>query len=642
MPLEPARLAFREDGVPYSESYRDVYHSNAGGLQQATQVFLGGNALPERWQRCATFTIVETGFGQGLNFLATWAAWRADPKRCARLHFVSAELHPFRCEDLAVLHAQWPQLEPLSGALRARWPVLTPGFHRIHLDDGAVVLTLLFGDATSQLRQLDCRADAFFLDGFSPRCNAEMWTVSLYHELARLAQPGATLATWSVTGAVRRGLTEVGFECHKAPGFALKREMLHGRFHGQNRTTRPPPKQHALVVGAGLAGTAIANRLAERGWTIDLIDSAEAPGRGASGNLAGVLRPLPSLDDNRLARLTRAGSLYGVDHLRRLEQSDLSVRWGSCGALHLARDPRQLEKQREVVRTHRYPESYVRFVERDQASEIAGWPVELGGWWFPQGAWVQPPSLCEAGIAAWPQRIRRHLGRTMHRLERRDGHWFALDTGGSIIAHAPIAILANGIAITTVEQSRSLPVRSARGQVSHLPAIANSAPHVVVCRLGYVSPAIDGWRSAGATFSVDDDDPALRETDHQENLARLEFILPGYTRDLTASGLAGRVGFRPASPDRLPIVGAVPSGHPVERDTPLREIPRHPGLYAVSGFGARGLVWASIVAEMLASQLDGDVVPLERELVDAIDPARYLLHRSGRTPARTRSTTRDT
>lgn len=624
MPLEPARLAFRDDGVPFSQAYGDVYHTSAGGLQQAEQVFLRGNGLPGRWRERDSFTIIEAGFGQGLNFLATWAAWRADRKRCSRLHFVSTELHPFHRKDLAVLHAQWPDLEQLSESLRTHWPALTPGFHRIHLEHGAIVLTLLFGDAGTQFQQLHCRADAFYLDGFSPARNPDMWSQPLFREIARLAAPGATLATWSVSGTIRRGLAGVGFGCRKVPGFGLKREMLQGRFHGDDRAARTGHERHALVIGAGLAGTAIANRLAERGWTIDLIDGADAPARGASGNLAGVLRPLPSLDDNRLARLTRAGSLYTVHHLNRLGESGQVVRWGACGALHLARDPRQQEKQRAIVRTHRYPDDFVRFVDRDQASEIAGWPIELGGWWFPRGAWIQPPSACEASLAAWPERTHRHFGDRMQRLESRDGRWFAFNAGGAVIADAPVAILANGVGICAVQQAGALPVRSARGQVSHLPAMTDSAPRVVVCRLGYVSPAIDGVRCAGATFSVDDDDPALREADHLENLAKLDFILPGYARELTSSALAGRVGFRPASPDRLPIVGAVPSVCEIERDTPLSGIPRYPGLYAVSGFGARGLVWAAIVAEALASRLEGDPMPLERELVDAIDPARYL------------------
>ncbi len=625
MSIEPARLAFREDGIPFSEAYGDVYHSDSGGLEQARHVFVAGNDLPVRWKGRDTFTIVETGFGQGLNFLATWQAWRDDPQRCTRLHFVSTELHPFTRGDLAALHARHPGLEPLAQALQAHWPTLTPGLHRLHLEDGGVVLTLFFGDALIGLQQLQANADAFFLDGFAPVRNPDMWSDPLLGQIGRLAAPGATLATWSVSGAIRRGLAAAGFACQKIDGFGTKREMLRGRREASTEGAIATRERHALIVGAGLAGTSIANRLAERGWKIDLIDSAPAPGAGASGNHAGVLRPLPSADDNRLARLTRAGTLYGTHHLRRLEALGHAPRWEACGALHLSRDPAHLEKQRAVVQKLGFPVDFLRFVDGEEASGIAGWPLASGGWWFPDAAWVQPPSLCAANLAAWPQDLRLHFGRRMHRIAFRDGRWAALDETGACIAKAPVAILANGIGILDVDQAAPLPVRSARGQVSHLPAQAGSAPHVVVCRLGYVSPAIDGMRCAGATFSVDDEQPDLREDDHRENLAKLEFMLPGYPQPSNPSRLSGRVGFRPASPDRLPMVGPVPTVTRIDRDTPLGAIPRHPGLYAVSGFGARGLVWAALVAEMLASQLEGEPVPLERDLVEAVDPARYLL-----------------
>jgi tRNA 5-methylaminomethyl-2-thiouridine biosynthesis bifunctional protein len=213
----------------------------------------------------------------------------------------------------------------------------------------------------------------------------------------------------------------------------------------------------------------------------------------------------------------------------------------------------------------------------------------------------------------------------MQRLEAGDDGWTAFDADGVPIACAPVAILANGVGIRALPQATTLPVSSARGQVTHLPAAAGSAPNVVVCRLGYVSPAIDGMRCAGATFAVDDDEPALRAADHRENLAKLDFILPGYGAQLEGPPMSGRVGFRPASPDRLPMVGALPAVTSIDRATPLADIPRQAGLYALSGFGARGLVWASLVAELLASQLAGEPLPLERDLVDALDPARYLL-----------------
>ncbi|HXZ52689.1 MAG TPA: tRNA (5-methylaminomethyl-2-thiouridine)(34)-methyltransferase MnmD, partial [Burkholderiales bacterium] len=167
-PLVPAELAFAADGTPYSSAYGDVYHSAAGGPAQARHVFLAGNGLPGRWAGRRVFTVLEAGFGLGLNFLATWAAWRTDPQRCARLHYVSVEKHPFRGNDLARLHARYAELAPLAAELRAAWPLLVPGLHRLEFDSGRMVLTLAFADLAEALPQLRLAADAIYLDGFAP------------------------------------------------------------------------------------------------------------------------------------------------------------------------------------------------------------------------------------------------------------------------------------------------------------------------------------------------------------------------------------------------------------------------------------------------------------------------------------------
>ncbi|WP_153161249.1 bifunctional tRNA (5-methylaminomethyl-2-thiouridine)(34)-methyltransferase MnmD/FAD-dependent 5-carboxymethylaminomethyl-2-thiouridine(34) oxidoreductase MnmC [Zoogloea sp. 1C4] len=623
-PIVPARIVLTDDNTPYSPTYDDVYHTTSGGLGQARQVFLDGNRLPLRWIGRERFTIIETGFGLGLNFLATWDAWRSDPAHCAQLHFVSVEKHPFCADDLARLHAAWPELAPLAGELHRHWPALTPGVHRLHLDGGRVVLTLIFGDAVDALPQLHAAADAFFLDGFSPARNPDLWSPTVFAQLARLAASGATLATWSVSGNVRRGLETAGFALERRPGFGGKREMLTGHRADAPAADMIQPRR-ALVIGAGVAGTSVAERLAARRWQITVIDEADGPGQGASGNRAGVFRPLPSLDDNRLARITRAGFLYGRHHLARLAEAGHPVRWAPTGVLHLARDDKQAAKMQAVVDTHQYPTDYLRFADRDEASRLANWPVAQGGWWFPQGGWIQPPTLCAANLAAGGDRITPLFGRRLARLERRGDDWLALDESGAEIARAPVMVLANGVGIRAIPEAASLPVRPARGQVSHLPATPGSAPEVVVCRLGYVSPEVDGIRCAGATFIADDDGTELREAEHRENLTKLDFILPGFSAPFDPASLDGRVGFRPASPDRLPMVGAVPAVANAERTTPLADIPRQPGLFAATGFGARGLVWASLVGELLASQINGDPLPLERDLVDALDPARYLL-----------------
>ena len=226
----PARLAFAQDGTPYSADYDDIYHSADGGLLQARHVFLGGNRLPQRWQGREQFSILETGFGLGLNFLATWQAWHLDPQRSTYLHYIAAELHPFSRADLAQLHSRWPELAPFAAELQANWPPLRPGVHHLMLAGGNVTLSLIFGDALMLLPYLETRYDALYLDGFAPQKNPALWSEDLLSTVSNNAAPEATLATWCVAGDVRRALSEAGWQVGKQNGFGSKRHMLCGKF----------------------------------------------------------------------------------------------------------------------------------------------------------------------------------------------------------------------------------------------------------------------------------------------------------------------------------------------------------------------------------------------------------------------------
>lgn len=226
--IQTATLAFSPEGIPYSAAFDDIYHTTDGGLGQAQYVFLTGNNLPVRWQTRENFTILETGFGLGLNFLVTWHAWRNDPQRSRRLHFISVEKYPFMATDLARLHTAWPQFSELSAELVAAWPALHTGRHDVLLDNGNVRLTLLLGEAQTQLAQQEAAVDAIYLDGFAPSKNPEMWSAAIFQQLVRLAAPGCTLATWASAGLVRNGLKEAGFLITKNKGFGGKRHMSTG------------------------------------------------------------------------------------------------------------------------------------------------------------------------------------------------------------------------------------------------------------------------------------------------------------------------------------------------------------------------------------------------------------------------------
>jgi tRNA 5-methylaminomethyl-2-thiouridine biosynthesis bifunctional protein len=635
--LIPASLSLAEDGTPWSERYGDIYHSADGGPGQARQVFLQGNDLPDRWRGKKRFVILETGFGTGLNFLATWAAWCDDPQRPGKLHFLSVEKHPFHARDLATLHGRWPEFAALSHRLLDQWPTLTPGFHRLEFEAGRLVLTLVFGDASTCLPQLRARLDAIYLDGFSPSKNPDLWSPDLFKRLGRLACPGATVATWSVAAPVRQGLEGAGFSTEKRPGFGHKREMLVGRFTPKpwqmpSVAATPPADRRAIVIGAGLAGTACCERLASRGWQVTLIDRHAGPAQEASGNLAGIVMPLVSRDDNIASRLSRAAYLHGLRHWRHLSDDVPDPSWSACGVLQLARDARHEQVQRALAEEMGYPPEYVRFLDKQAAGRQVGQPLPFGGWLFTQGGWAHPPAICALNLKRAGENTHYRFGKTVAKLERASGCWRALDEADALIAEAPVVILASGAEATCLGQAQALPLQSIRGQVSLVPEERLAGLPLALCREGYATPAVHGYHAIGASYDVEDGDPLPRLEDNAGNLARLGRLLPGLAPGIDPSGLNARVGFRAVPPDRLPLVGALPDAAACRDSaiTQLREIPRHDGLYAALGYASRGLVWGSLMAELLASTIEGEPLPIEAVLVDAVDPARFLLKQTRR------------
>jgi tRNA 5-methylaminomethyl-2-thiouridine biosynthesis bifunctional protein len=606
--LFPARLAFAADGTPYSEQYGDVYHSAAGGPAQARHVFLAGNGLPERWRGRDRFTILETGFGFGLNFLATWAAWRGDPERCTRLHFISIEKHPFTLADLRALHARHAEFAPLAAELQARWPMLVPGVLRIELDGGRVLLTLLFGDIAEAGKALRLAADAIYLDGFAPAKNPDMWSAATIESLARLCAPGATAATWSTTAALREALAANGFEVEKRAGFAAKREMTVARYALHAHRIAPAiSERRAIVIGAGIAGAAVTERLCARGWEVTLIERRARPAEEGSGNPAGVFHPVVAPDDSVLARLTRAGSLYAEAHWTRLAEAGHAPRWERCGVLQLARDAKEEASQQRAIESLGYPPGFARFVDRDKASALAGVEVGSGGLWFERSGWAAPSSVVNAQLAACGARFKAIFGRDVATLARESGTWSARDAQGKEIARAPLVVLANANEAVRFMPSLAGKIRPVRGQITYLPQRSLRAPRTVVLRGGIVLPSIDDRVTVGSTYDHNDDDPNLRASSHAANLERLAHILRGARPEVDAASLEGRVGFRCVASDHLPIIGALD----VEN-----------GLYGALAYGSRGLVWASLLGELLACLIEDEPLPLDARLAEALSPAR--------------------
>ncbi|WP_064120331.1 bifunctional tRNA (5-methylaminomethyl-2-thiouridine)(34)-methyltransferase MnmD/FAD-dependent 5-carboxymethylaminomethyl-2-thiouridine(34) oxidoreductase MnmC [Pseudomonas fluorescens] len=650
--LPHAQLDWDEQGRPRSRVFDDVYFSDKSGLDETRYVFLEQNRLAERFAALPTsgrLVIGETGFGTGLNFLCAWQLFEQHAVAGARLHFVSVEKYPLSPADLQRALTLWPELKPLADQLLTHYVAIHQGFQRITLAGGRVTLTLLIGDALEQLPQLDAQIDAWFLDGFAPAKNPDMWTAELFVELARLAAPGSTISTFTSTGWVRRLLNAAGFKMKRTPGIGHKWEILRGEFLGWPAEVAPPApekpwfarpapltgERRALVIGAGLAGCATASSLAARGWQVSLLERHDGVAQEASGNPQGVLYLKLSAHGTALSQLIVSG--FGYTR-RLLETLQRGTDWDDCGVLQLAFNAKEAERHAQLAAA--FPQDLLQWLEQPEAQARAGIGLAHGGLYYPEGGWVHPPALCLAQAAQPNIELLSH--REALELRKVADQWQAFD-GDRLLASAPIVVLAGAAEIKRFAQSAELPLKRIRGQITRLAETAESqALTTVVCAEGYVAPARLGEHTLGASFDFNSDDLTPTTAEHQGNLAMLEEISSDLVARLHISeqpveSLQGRAAFRCTSPDYLPIVGPL-----ADRDAFLdsyaalskdaRQVPDVPcpwldGLYVNSGHGSRGLITAPLSGELLAAWLDNEPLPLPRSVAQACHPNRFALRR---------------
>lgn len=540
------------------------------------------------WQGRERYTVFDTAYGSGARAAALIDAWRNDPERPARLHIVALA----------------------DGLL--------PGFHRIPQGMDAVTLDLVSAPLDAALAQLAARIDFVQLHGLRGP------NTGFARALARLAASDARLAfDW---------LEQEQVAALMAQGFVFDKGGARFASLKPRQPLAPVPERRAIVIGAGLAGCAAAERLCARGWEVTLVERHAGPASEASGNLAGIFMPLLSKDDNIPTRLTRAAYLYALRYWDTLGGIGKTIEGAACGVMQLARDAGHAAASRAIASSGALPREFAEWLEAEEASELLGLPVDDGAWLFRQGGWARPGSVCEAMLAACGARLTRRFNAGSVTLARVNNEWEVQGAGGTI-ARAATVVLAGGAGSTGFAQAARLPLSNLRGQVTHLDATTLPQLPFVLCREAYLTPAAGGVACAGATYDLDAD-PQLRAASQQENLERLRALVAQPQAGVGAP-LAGRVGFRSVAPDRLPLVGALPDFDAAGATERLRDVPRHPGLHGLLGYASRGLIWAPLCAELLVSRLENAPLPLEAALVDALDPARFVLRarRTGRGPA---------
>ncbi len=571
--LTPPDLAW-EEGIPRSAAYGDVYYSAQDGLAETRHVFLAANHLPARMQGRAHFCVGETGFGTGLNLLALWQMWDALPEPKPRLHFITLDRHPLAAEDMARAHASWPELAEYSAQLLAAIPPPFPGPHRCYFAEGRLCVDFLWGEAADMLARYApaegrARVDAWFLDGFSPAKNPDMWHEALYAQLARLSTPEATIATFTSAGHVRRGLIAAGFAVQRAPGFGRKREMLAGARNDSMAV--PSVNSPALVIGAGIAGCGVAWRLAGQGREVVLLEAGTAPGAGASGNPAAAFLPYFTLDWSLRGRIYANGFAQSR-HLYEQLRARGHTLGETCGAIALAMDDETRLRQQKRTEALALPEGMAQWVEAAEASDLAGVKLPFGGLHYPQAGWVQMRTVCDALLAEAGANVQLRANSRVQRLWHENAQWcVALENGETL--RSDLVVLANGH-----EAARLLPqlgIEPVRGQlIRFAPPPPLAGLRKLLNFKHTLMPAIQGRSLLGSSFVHHDAGMEYRPEEAMRPLNDLRCIFPEIEPEQLLAEAEPWIGIRAAQARRMPLVGPAP-GQPE-------------GLYLHLAHGARG------------------------------------------------------
>ncbi|OOR99417.1 bifunctional tRNA (5-methylaminomethyl-2-thiouridine)(34)-methyltransferase MnmD/FAD-dependent 5-carboxymethylaminomethyl-2-thiouridine(34) oxidoreductase MnmC [Haemophilus paracuniculus] len=657
-PITFADLTFNANNTPVSAQFDDIYFSTQDGLAESHYVFQEGNQLWEKWQAHSRthFVIAETGFGTGLNFLAVATQFRRfqvefPTAKLQRLYFISFEKYPLTSQQFAEVHRHYPQFAEISAQLIACWQPQIAGCQRYHF--GEIYLDLWFGEMAENLPQLGdnyCEnVDCWFLDGFSPDKNPEMWNDQLYSQMFRLTQKGGSFATFTAASAVRRGLQAVGFEVKKRKGFGKKREML----WGEKPLASPTPavafpyfyqpnqldSEDVAIVGGGVASLFLAWSLLERGKNVTLYCKDETVAKNASGNLQGAIYPQFSDDDDRNVRFYLHSFDYALQRLRQISQQ-IDFERDFCGVGLYAYNQKTAQKLQKIA-DFGLDSSLFELISAEKFSEKIGLLVPNGGGWIAQGGWLSPVQLVQRGFAYLETLgLKIVLNHQVQNPQFIGGKW-QWQQGEQTFAHQ-ILVLANGHKLTDFAETDGIPLYPVRGQVSQIPTTTALQPlQAVICYDGYLTPmSAQQTHCVGASHIRDNADEHFSLEEHQQNLAKLcqNLTACDWTQGIDLSQNQAKVGIRAAFRDRVPMVGAVPNFavqkaqyvnlyNKLRRKEPISIAENQPNLYLIAGLGSRGLTTAPLLGEILASQICGEPIPLSEDILHNLTPNRTWLRK---------------
>ena len=677
MKSKHAQVHFNESGTPVADHFDDVYFSNDSGIDETQHVFVAGNDLADRWQQWPnpTFVIAETGFGTGLNFLVAMRAFNkfraANPDHpLKRLYFITTEKFPLPQQDMQRALEAFPALKDEAQALASLYPMGLEGCHRLHFDNHSTTLDLWIGDVHELLPQwhspIKGLIDAWFLDGFAPSKNPDMWTDALFSQMARLSKTGTTFGTFTAAGIVKRGLAGVGFTIKKRNGFGRKRDMLTGVFDRDNenvqhklRLPAGPYYRYAVdsldktskvaVVGSGLAAATASLALVKRGISTTLYFDGDTLASGASGNPQGGFYPQLHSEASIASRIQAHSFLYArqaydhtIEHAKACGLADVAHDF--CGVIQLSFNDKVAERQNKLAAADVWPEALIKPVDSKEVSDIANLPLPYSGLYIGLGGWLSPPQLVTAMIEEALQSGKLTLKpnhtyvshEAVETTKQRVQIRFNLDSAeNEEVITADHLILALGAGAVNASDFDSLSLRPVRGQVEAIPTqMPIEQLNTVLCHKGYMTPVFEGRHALGSTYVKNDLSTDVRGDETEMNLATHEQALANtdIVQALQHDGKA-RAATRLGSPDHQPVVGALHNFDSLKElytmlgvGKPLTSAPVLPNsvVSTLTCLGSRGLTTAPLMAEVLVSSLCKEPLPLSNDLLNAVNTSRFM------------------
>lgn len=575
-------------GAPRSSQFDDVYFSVDDGLAETRHVFMQGNDLPHFWQEkggtsAQDFVIAETGFGTGLNFLCAWKEFSETAPSDMRLDFVSFEKFPLSKTEIKEALEPWQsELGEYADKLLTQYPIRVGGFHRIVFDN-RISLTLIFGDVNEYISEVEARVDCWFLDGFTPAKNPDMWSETLYQNMARLSYNGSHFATFTAAGDVRRGLAAAGFHVEKRKGFGRKRDMIVGRYEGEGIATPVSRPKRIAIIGGGLAGTSCAYVLKQYGFEPVIYEASDKLASGASGNEIGLYNP-------RFTALRGTDSEFyssAYAHVIRMVQQAEAIEYNPHGTLHLISNEDKDRRFSKLLENWHWHGDHIKRLSKEEASEAAGITLDHEALYLPDAGTICPHKLC----AYYAKDIDVHFNHAVNDLND---------------IEADAYVLANGIGATKFVE---LPIHTVRGQVTiakQNDALSNLKANI--CYGGYMTAGVNGRHAIGSTFQKWLTHSDVLDEDDADNITRLKEAIPSL-EDIDFNIDTSRAALRVSSKDRFPIAGRVPN---------------EDNIYLSTAFGSHGIVGSLAAAYLIVDQMRGGVQSLPQTSVKALSLQRFI------------------